>query len=347
MSPSSDIETLFGHFGGNAGAYQEIGRENEAGTARTRWPLLVTLDLKQTPIPAIAQHREPLAQQADNAEAQSGEPNTAADPSSAADATSGMQALRNKAPLFARPHRRNVPPVANVIKADAPRGGDRFGAVPEVSATLGEAVAPAEPVAPISPIAPVTPVASIASVAPVAPLAQGMGMQPVTQPAPVAQPLPTAAAAMQSAMPVAAASALPPGFSRPAAIAPAATRTFASTPVPPAPSRPVMATVAPGAPVWAKPPAAIAQPAARPATPAAAPAMPVARTSAAAQPPTILGRLFAAAAPQSAPAMQTRAGEARPPELTSVFDRLRGASSNTAAPVSAPHSWLNNGPRRS
>ena len=334
MSPSSDIETLFGHFGGNAGAYQEIGRENEAGTARTRWPLLVTLDLKQTPIPAIAQHREPLAQQADNAEAQSGEPNTAADPSSAADATSGMQALRNKAPLFARPHRRNVPPVANVIKADAPRGGDRFGAVPEVSATLSEAVAPAEAVAPIAPVTPV------------APLAQGLGMQPVTQPAPVAQPLPTAAA-MQSAMPISAATTVPPGFGRPAALAPAATRTFASAPVPPAPSRPVMATATPGAPAWAKPLAAIAQPAARPATQAAAPAMPVARTSAAAQPTTILGRLFAAAAPQSAPAMQTRAGETRPPELTSVFDRLRGTSSNTAAPVSAPHSWLNNGPRRS
>ena len=55
MSPSSDIETLFGHFGGNPAGYQEIGRENEASTARTRWPLLVTLDLKQPSIPAIAQ----------------------------------------------------------------------------------------------------------------------------------------------------------------------------------------------------------------------------------------------------------------------------------------------------
>lgn len=284
MSPSSDIETLFGHFGGNAGDYQEIGRENEAGTARTRWPLLVTLDLKQTPIPAIAQHRERLAHHADNAEAQHSEPQNAADPASVADtAASGMQALRSKAPLFARPHRRNVPPVANVIKADAPRGGDRFGAVPEVST-------------------------------------------------------------MQSAMPVASAAAVPPVFSHPAATLPVATRTFASGAVPPVAPSPA---IAPVAPTWANPLAAVAQPAARPATQTATPAMPIARTPAATQPPTILGKLFAAAAPQAAPTMPSHAGEARPAELTSVFDRLRGASSNTAAPVSAPHSWLTNGPRRS
>jgi hypothetical protein len=79
----------------------------------------------------------------------------------------------------------------------------------------------------------------------------------------------------------------------------------------------------------------------------AKPAAAIARTPAAAQPPSILGRLFAAAAPQAAPAIQTRAGDARPAELNSVFDRLRGAPRNPAAPVPAPHSWLNNGPRRS
>ncbi|WP_243672239.1 cellulose biosynthesis protein BcsP, partial [Paraburkholderia kirstenboschensis] len=51
MSSSSDIEKLFDHFGGDASAYQEIGRENEAHSARTRWPLLVTLDLRQPLIP--------------------------------------------------------------------------------------------------------------------------------------------------------------------------------------------------------------------------------------------------------------------------------------------------------
>ena len=67
MSPSSDIETLFGHFGGNASDYQEIGRENEASTARTRWPLLVTLDLTQPSIPAIVQRRDAASKQADDA----------------------------------------------------------------------------------------------------------------------------------------------------------------------------------------------------------------------------------------------------------------------------------------
>ena len=61
MSSSSDIEKLFDHFGGDASAYQEIGRENEARSARTRWPLLVTLDLTQPAIPAIGQRRELLA----------------------------------------------------------------------------------------------------------------------------------------------------------------------------------------------------------------------------------------------------------------------------------------------
>ena len=54
MSSSSDIEKLFDHFGGDANAYQEIGRENDARTARTRWPLLVTLDLTQPTIPEIS-----------------------------------------------------------------------------------------------------------------------------------------------------------------------------------------------------------------------------------------------------------------------------------------------------
>ena len=297
MSPSSDIETLFGHFGGNAGDYQEIGRENEAGTARTRWPLLVTLDLKQTPIPAIAQRRERLAQQVGDAEAQHGEPDAATHPASPVNAaTSDTPTMRSKAPLFARPHRRNVPPVTPVIKADAARGGDRFGALPEAStmvAAVREAGLTTGPAVSVPPIA--------APVTPVAPIKQGALMQPVAQPPSVASSL-RSAPAVHSAMPVASAAALPPVFSRPAATAPASTRTFVSSAVP---------------------------------------------AVAATQPPSILGRLFAAAAPQPAPAIQARAGNARPAELSSVFNRLRGAPSNPAAPVPAPHSWLTNGPRRS
>jgi len=54
MNPSRDIEKLFDKFGGDAGNYQEIGRENEAVHARTRWPLLATLDLSQPSIPNLA-----------------------------------------------------------------------------------------------------------------------------------------------------------------------------------------------------------------------------------------------------------------------------------------------------
>jgi len=58
MNTSRDIEKLFEHFGGNAGDYQEVGRENEARSARTRWPLLATLDFTQPAIPAVVQRRD-------------------------------------------------------------------------------------------------------------------------------------------------------------------------------------------------------------------------------------------------------------------------------------------------
>jgi electron transfer flavoprotein alpha/beta subunit len=104
MSSSSDIEKLFDHFGGDANAYQEIGRENEARSARTRWPLLVTLDLTQPTIPAIGQRREvarePLVR--DAAPADDGQDTTPKDATSV---------TRAKAPLFTRSHRRDIPPM--------------------------------------------------------------------------------------------------------------------------------------------------------------------------------------------------------------------------------------------
>jgi len=176
MSPSSDIETLFGHFGGNAGDYQEIGRENEASTARTRWPLLVTLDLKQPSIPAIVQRRDPVSKQTDDAAQtqadESDKPDAAA---AAAPALTGPALLRSKAPLFARSHRRNIPPVANVVKADAPRGAERFSALPQVAdpqVVASQAMAPVAAVAaPAASIASAPPVAAIAPIAPIVPVA--------------------------------------------------------------------------------------------------------------------------------------------------------------------------------
>lgn len=122
MSSSSDIEKLFDHFGGDANAYQEIGRENEARTARTRWPLLVTLDLTQPTIPEIGQRREARPQ-----------PPVAAAP--AVDLQNTMpkdvaSVTRAKAPLFTRSHRRDIPPVVVATpQPAAPTGASRFGAL--------------------------------------------------------------------------------------------------------------------------------------------------------------------------------------------------------------------------
>jgi hypothetical protein len=44
MTTSRDIESLFGRFGGDAADYQEVRAEMEADQARSRWPLLGSLD---------------------------------------------------------------------------------------------------------------------------------------------------------------------------------------------------------------------------------------------------------------------------------------------------------------
>ncbi|SAK97467.1 hypothetical protein AWB77_05723 [Caballeronia fortuita] len=105
MNTSRDIEKLFDHFGGNAGDYQEIGRENEAKTARTRWPLLATLDFAQPAIPEIAPRRDaqPTAARARPDEA----------PIESADTPTDKPTPihRGRPQLFTRAHRRTIPPV--------------------------------------------------------------------------------------------------------------------------------------------------------------------------------------------------------------------------------------------
>lgn len=106
MNTSRDIEKLFDHFGGNAGEYQEIGRENEARSARTRWPLLATLDFAQPAIPEIAKRRDAYADA----------------PASAPHITQQATPTpihRGKPPLFARSHRRSIPPVNAPVIAPA------------------------------------------------------------------------------------------------------------------------------------------------------------------------------------------------------------------------------------
>jgi hypothetical protein len=126
MNPSRDIEKLFDKFGGDAGNYQEIGRENEAIHARTRWPLLATLDLSQPSIPSIMPRREAHLPHTQD---RSGEHGTA--PDSLTQPEGAAPINRGKPPLFARAHRKTVPPVANVTLPAAPVGAERFSALVE------------------------------------------------------------------------------------------------------------------------------------------------------------------------------------------------------------------------
>ncbi|OAJ62527.1 hypothetical protein A6V36_21510 [Paraburkholderia ginsengiterrae] len=332
MSSSSDIEKLFEHFGGDATAYQEIGRENEARTARTRWPLLETLDLTQPAIPAIGERRELNPQTPANI----AQPVVADEDTTPKDAAS---VTRAKAPLFTRSPRRDIPAVVVTAPPTAPSGGSRFGALEpgdkaEASSTPGEArveaVAPvAASAAPVvtpvvaPAVAPVAAPAQTAPVAPVAPAAAAPQVTPVTH-APQAWPL----AAVPPAVLTQAAKPL-------ASVAPTFTLRTQATP-----------TIPPAVPNWAQAPEPARAYAPAPATPTASatPAAPAQRAS-------ILGKLFAPA-PQPAP-QQPAAAHSEAAPLQSLFDRLRGNPAPTsaapagAARAAAPNSWLVNGPRRS
>lgn len=326
MSSSSDIEKLFDHFGGDANAYQEIGRENEAHSARTRWPLLVTLDLKQPLIPPIGQRAqarpEPVA---DEASALAIERQDPATPKDAASVT------RAKAPLFTRSHRRDIPPVVVAAATPAaPRGASRFGA-PETHGEVAQASASkaadaasmpvASPVPPATrqaePVAAVVPPVRIASIAPLAPVSAVPPIPPF----------------MQSAPAIAAASN-PPA---------ASTRTSAA------------------GPAWAQAPAPVradsgaartphVAPAPAPASARTQPFMSAPTSMAASQPTSILGKLFSSQA-ETAP-LHAAASAAQAVPLQSLFDRLRGtpraaAASAVSTEPAESRSWLVNRPRRS
>ncbi|WCM22483.1 cellulose biosynthesis protein BcsP [Paraburkholderia bryophila] len=307
MSSSSDIEKLFDHFGGDANAYQEIGRENEARSARTRWPLLVTLDLSQPAIPAIGQHARTQPPVAATPLAVDPHDTT---PKDAASVT------RAKAPLFTRSHRRDIPPVAvAAAPSTAPRGASRFGelVLPEnvakidavapaasasvrVDAVAAEVVPAAVLVAPASPVAPVTPAAAPAV-------------------APIFATVPSATSASSFAT-----------FASAAPVAPIQHRAPAMQPIPP---------IQPAALSWPQPAQSVA--AAAPAAPpsilgklftpeaAATPPQPAASQAASAPLHSVFDRLRGTPAQTvAAPASATRA----------------------AAPAPS-NSWLVNGPRRS
>ncbi|MFM0472561.1 cellulose biosynthesis protein BcsP [Paraburkholderia strydomiana] len=329
MSSSSDIEKLFDHFGGDANAYQEIGRENEAHSARTRWPLLVTLDLKQPLIPPIGQRAQARPQPvADEAAALAIERQDPATPKDAASVT------RAKAPLFTRSHRRDIPPVVVAAATPAaPRGASRFGA-PETHGEVAQATASkaadaastpvSSPVPPATrqgePVAVVVPTARIASIAPLAPVS-------------AVPPIPPIPPFMQSAPAIVAASNPRAASAPTSAAAPA----WAQAPAP--------ARSGPGA---ARTPHAAPAPAPAPAR--TQPFMSAPTSMAASQPTSILGKLFSSQA-ETAP-LHTAAPATQAVPLQSLFDRLRGtpraaAASAVSAEPAESRSWLVNRPRRS
>lgn len=184
MSSSSDIEKLFDHFGGDANAYQEIGRENEARSARTRWPLLVTLDLTQPKIPAIGQRREPPR------EPLASTPQAAAIDRQDTMPRDAVSVTRAKAPLFTRSHRRDIPPVVTAAAQPAtPSGASRFGALEantdaDAQAAQSTQAAPAltaTQAAPAVALPQMSPVAAQVTPAPVPPVMSHASIPPVAQ----------------------------------------------------------------------------------------------------------------------------------------------------------------------
>ncbi|WP_120296915.1 cellulose biosynthesis protein BcsP [Paraburkholderia sp. BL23I1N1] len=285
MSSSSDIEKLFDHFGGDANAYQEIGRENEARSARTRWPLLVTLDLTQPAIPAIVQRRavagEAVAQTV--APADDRQDTTPKDTASV---------TRAKAPLFTRSHRRDIPPVVLAAQEAAPRGASRFGA-PETNDHAAEQTAPAA--------ARIDAVTSRVEIPAVTPRAIATAAVPAPAPSPVFATAPAAVSAPASA-PVFAPAATP--VSAPAWTQAAAPATWASARAP-APTY----TTAPATP---KPPASILGKLFAPEPALVPPQQPAAPTSESAPLQSVFDRLRGtpaqtAAAPAVAPRAATPA----------------------------------------
>ncbi|WP_109482817.1 cellulose biosynthesis protein BcsP [Paraburkholderia sp. C35] len=159
MSVSDDVGNLFRRFGGDAGQYQEVTRDDDAKHAALRWPLLNALDIAHPePVPdasrpapktASAARVEPTAQTAMQAA-----PAPAAQPAATPDATGP-----SRPPLFARGHRHaSMPPP---VTPAAPMGASRFSPPPAVAPAADRVTAAAN-----------APTMSAASVAPVAPTAQ-------------------------------------------------------------------------------------------------------------------------------------------------------------------------------
>ncbi|MFM0503875.1 cellulose biosynthesis protein BcsP [Paraburkholderia caffeinilytica] len=309
MTSSSDIEKLFEHFGGDASAYQEIGRENEARSARTRWPLLVTLDLTQPTIPAIRQRREVAG------ETSAQNPAPAADRQDTAPKDTAS-VTRAKAPLFTRSHRRDIPPVVVTAQPASSRGASRFGALETKSDATS--TAPAAPVATQIDAAPIVATQAAAAVAPITP----------------AVPQPTASMPPVAVTPRADIPALTPRAPVPAPVF-APTRMQAPAPVPAWTQAPAQTHTL----TWAQAPA-------RPySTAPAAPKPPASILGKLFAPQPEQAQQHAAASPAESAPLQSVFDRLRGTPAQTAAAPARAP--RAATPAAASNSWLVNGPRRS
>ena len=214
MSVSDDVGNLFRRFGGDAGQYQEVARDDDAKHAALRWPLLNALDIAHPePVPD-AGRAAPASLSASTG--YRGEAATHATQPVRADVapSAAEPAGPARAPLFARGHRHaSMPPPV----APAQMRAGRFSAPPAVAQpadrTNAAANAPSMTAAPV-PMTPVTP-APAAFAAEVAGALHTPAVPPPTTPPAVAS---HATAPRQEAQPHRAA----PFF--------AASQTFARTP---------------------------------------------------------------------------------------------------------------------
>jgi hypothetical protein len=171
MSVSDDVGNLFRRFGGDAGQYQEVARDDEAKEAALRWPLLNALDIAHAaPVPdagrpvaasSPAYRAEPVA--APSTYPAQAEPRAQASASAGAESTTPA-----RLPLFARGHRHaTMPPPVAPTQPGANRFSAPPGATPATDHSHAAANAPSLSTAPAA--APTS--TSAAAQAPAAPAA--------------------------------------------------------------------------------------------------------------------------------------------------------------------------------
>ncbi|MFP3556059.1 cellulose biosynthesis protein BcsP [Paraburkholderia sp. SIMBA_049] len=169
MSVSDDVGNLFRRFGGDAGQYQEVTRDDDAKHAALRWPLLNALDIAHVgPVPDAGRPASPAARVEPAPQASSA---PAAQPADMVAAPVGSESTGPaRPPLFARGHRHaSMPPPV----APAQMGANRFSAPPAVAAaadrTNAAANAPSMSAAPAAQTPASVPPASTVAAAPATP----------------------------------------------------------------------------------------------------------------------------------------------------------------------------------